>query len=858
MAKTKPSTPKHPLDRLYDKGYFHGETSGYGKEGYAKERPDRSALINAVKGYVREKARWLDVGCAYGFQIEEAAKAGFMASGVDISSYALGQWKNGAKSAAQAIAEQLPYANGSLDVVSAFDLVEHLHDPAAFFDEADRVLSPSGVLLIATPDPVYFNRPEPTHVFERPPSYWAYQLARRGYQLAVRFGAQPYEFELAAVKQPTEEWAKLKADFESHTFAAATHVNTKGLQTAVRKAVSETLWHDGDVLYVLNASNSPVRLRVEFESQAKNHFDVFLGDLKLRYAGAKQKDGTKIHTWHPVSFSPGGRELSLANGGDGIAGEWQVTAEPMSADEFTLELAFDHYQRYRFAAQILPHIAPGAKHILDIGGALGQLPLFYPDVDIVVIDCSWEDSPWSCIYDGTKLPFDDSQFDAVVSIDTLEHVPPEQRQAFLREAARVSKDALLVSGPFHDPEVVQAEAALRDFAETQLELNDRFLHEHAEYQLPPVLLVSEELSQLGFSVMGLPNGYLPRWLAMQCAEFILGKSPESASAKARVNKLYNANYYKFDNCTPAYRIAVIATRETLDDAAARALSSLVYQGNSNDGGMWSVANLAASIGQFRLIHEQESHLRHRTVQHDQLLDHINNLEDSLQRSQARNDNLQDHTENLDQLLKELHTHLRQQDANVKALVAQKDEGHAKHINNLEKARQESVQHAKNTEAHAKEVGEHAKNVEEHAQNIEQRLADQQKHAANLQAMLQNMEAVVQHKANETAERDAYIQSLRERALSLAAQSLSSAVKLDESNRSDIEVALNGLVSIVSELGGDDGGVSDALHSLLRQIAESLEERDRLRERVDSYRRSRRYRFLRGLGLAPKLEDARPE
>lgn len=871
MAKAKiqkPNKPSHPLDRLYNKGYFHGETSGYGKDGYDKERPDRSALVQAVKQYVRDSARWLDVGCAYGFQIEEAAKAGFEACGVDVSSYALGQYKNGAKSAAQAVAEQLPYVSESVEVVSAFDLVEHLHDPSAFFDEAERVLSPSGVLLIATPDPLYFTRPEPTHVFERPPSYWAHELVKRGFTLAVRFGAQPYEVEIAAVKTPTEHWAAFKSAFESQTFPVASLLQSSGVRAAVRKASSESLWHEGDLIYALNDASMPMRLRVEFESEEERHFDVFFGDLKLRYAGCRQDKPSRIHTWHPVSFSPGGRELSLANGGDGIAGAWRLIAEPIAHEDYVLELAFDHYQRYRFAAQILPHIAPGAKRILDVGGALGRLPLFFPGVEIEVIDCAWEDAPWARVYDGARLPYEDNSFDAVASIDTLEHVPPAQRQPFLQELARVSRDAVLICGPFHDPDVLQAEDALRDFAETQLELNDRFLHEHAEYELPQVNLVSDEMTELGYSVMGLPNGYLPRWLAMQCAEFILGKTPESAGAKARINKLYNANYYSSDNCTPAYRIAVIATREPLPDDAKRSLSSLISRGESNDGGMWNIASLAASIGQFRLVHEQESHLRQRSIQQDQLLKHIQNLEESLQRSQTRNENLQEHTENLDQLLKELHTHLRQQDASVKALIAQQDAGHAKHIQNLEKAKEETIKHAANVEKHssnledhikyleqnAVSVEQHASNLEEHIKNLEKLLSDQQKHSSNLQVMLQNMDSVVEQKNAETAERDAYILSFRERVIQLASESLSITASDKKSNRSEIEIALTSLISITSELGGDNGGLSDALNSLLHQVGGALEERDNLRGRIESYQRSRRYRFLRSLGLAPKLED----
>ena len=47
----------------------------------------------------------------------------------------------------------------TFDVVTAFDIVEHTFDPAAFLDDIGRVLAPGGLLVISTPDTGHWLRP---------------------------------------------------------------------------------------------------------------------------------------------------------------------------------------------------------------------------------------------------------------------------------------------------------------------------------------------------------------------------------------------------------------------------------------------------------------------------------------------------------------------------------------------------------------------------------------------------------------------------------------------------------------------------------------------------------------------------
>ncbi len=213
MNENTNTLSSHPLDRLYDRGYFHGEGSGYNSEGYQNEHADWSALLNLMREESAGSIRWLDIGCAFGYLIEQAEQRDIEAYGVDISSYALRQSSKAQGKLSMTNAEALPFPDDSFDVVSCFDLVEHLSNPALVIEEAQRVLKPYGILLISTPDPIHFNREEPTHVHERPPSYWVHLLERMGFDAALRFGGRPYEIELLAANEGNERWESLSRKF---------------------------------------------------------------------------------------------------------------------------------------------------------------------------------------------------------------------------------------------------------------------------------------------------------------------------------------------------------------------------------------------------------------------------------------------------------------------------------------------------------------------------------------------------------------------------------------------------------------------------------------------------------------------
>lgn len=92
----------------------------------------------------------LDVGCGTGGNLEMLAKFG-SAEGVDVSDDALEFCRRKGLKAHKGLAESLPFADESFDVVTALDVVEHLDDDIAGLSEMYRVLRTGGKTLIFVP-----------------------------------------------------------------------------------------------------------------------------------------------------------------------------------------------------------------------------------------------------------------------------------------------------------------------------------------------------------------------------------------------------------------------------------------------------------------------------------------------------------------------------------------------------------------------------------------------------------------------------------------------------------------------------------------------------------------------------------
>jgi 2-polyprenyl-3-methyl-5-hydroxy-6-metoxy-1,4-benzoquinol methylase len=99
------------------------------------------------------KGRLLDVGCATGTFLQLAQQEGWEIRGTEYSIYA-------AKFASNLLKADIHcghlmdarYEDSFFDVVTFWHVLEHLHDPMRYLQEAHRILKPSGLLVIAVPN----------------------------------------------------------------------------------------------------------------------------------------------------------------------------------------------------------------------------------------------------------------------------------------------------------------------------------------------------------------------------------------------------------------------------------------------------------------------------------------------------------------------------------------------------------------------------------------------------------------------------------------------------------------------------------------------------------------------------------
>ena len=118
----------------------------------------------------------LDAGCGSGYGSAELARTAAGVLGIDCSAEAIAFARAGYPAQnlrfEEADCGALPVPDGSIDLVVAFEVIEHLEDWRGFLREARRTLTAAGQFIVSTPNKLYYSEsrsrvgPNPFHVHE--------------------------------------------------------------------------------------------------------------------------------------------------------------------------------------------------------------------------------------------------------------------------------------------------------------------------------------------------------------------------------------------------------------------------------------------------------------------------------------------------------------------------------------------------------------------------------------------------------------------------------------------------------------------------------------------------------------------
>lgn len=168
-----------------------------------RQRGDQPLLIRARIRKIRRLAaglRLLDVGLGEGHFLRRVRESGYTAIGADIS------WDGVQRARAVASASQvvqanatcLPFASNAFDVLTLWDVIEHVGDTDLLLAEARRVLRTGGLLALSTPNPqalsvrcrgrgsVQFT--DSTHINIQTRPHWEQALLSSGFAIVASGG----------------------------------------------------------------------------------------------------------------------------------------------------------------------------------------------------------------------------------------------------------------------------------------------------------------------------------------------------------------------------------------------------------------------------------------------------------------------------------------------------------------------------------------------------------------------------------------------------------------------------------------------------------------------------------------------
>ena len=154
----------------------------------SKEWGNLSASLEFVaERKFRLDSRVLDIGCYTGSLISDLSQTGFSdVYGVDVDSHAVARGQKLYPALEARITSYdgvtLPFAEATIDVVTMFDVLEHIPNVENFLSQqVQRVLKPGGTLVFQTPNK-YTNIPWEILIHKSFTKYKSYHMSLQSYR----------------------------------------------------------------------------------------------------------------------------------------------------------------------------------------------------------------------------------------------------------------------------------------------------------------------------------------------------------------------------------------------------------------------------------------------------------------------------------------------------------------------------------------------------------------------------------------------------------------------------------------------------------------------------------------------------
>ena len=220
---------------------------------------------------------------------------------------------------------------------------------------------------------------------------------------------------------------------------------------------------------------------------------------------------------------------------------------------------FDQFQRYYTVTRIISALKL-QKHIkvLEVGSNEHcALRDFLPSAEITFSDREEQNVKAGETFiraDATNLPFSDNEFDVVISMDVLEHVPKKDRESFIKECSRVAGKSFILACPIDNNGMsTVSEKAANDTFIRFHNVDHPWLKEHFEEGLPSVDGVDSIMKLIGLPTSRIECGKLDWWQLLMQMHFLETADARFNETCLSIYNLYNRHIYSQDFGGECYR-----------------------------------------------------------------------------------------------------------------------------------------------------------------------------------------------------------------------------------------------------------------------------------------------------------------